>query len=124
MTEFGKIGLGSKDSVKLKPAKVKILGFKSEEVQKEGKKVGTKIALICTHPDKESVEISGVTFISGKKVKTTGMWLQLDEDRLIAKSSALAHCLNYLKVANLDEVTGKEVDTETDEKGYLCIKAY
>lgn len=122
----GKIGIGNKENVKLKPAKVKILGYKIEmQKDKDKKDVGEKVTFTCHHPDKtESIELSSVSYRIGKEFKTSGLWFKLDEDGLIPKQSALAQLLVFLKVTNLDDTTGKDADTELDDKGYLCFKAY
>jgi hypothetical protein len=126
-TEKGKIGIGTKEGVSLKPALVTILGYKIE-MQKEKatqKEIGEKVSVICKHPDKpENIEISSVSYKKLKEIKTTGLWFKLDADNLIPKNSGMAQLLNILKASNLDEITGKEVMTELDEKGYLCFKAY
>lgn len=126
-TEKGKIGIGTKETVSLKPAMVKIIGFKIE-MQKEkvsGKEIGEKVSVICKHPDKpENIEISTVSYRKGKEIKTTGLWFKLDADNLIPKSSGLAQLMNVLNAVCLDNLTGKEIMTELDEKGYLCFKSY
>ena len=124
--EKGKIGIGNKELISLKPALVKIIGFKIEmQKDKDHKDVGEKVSVICKHPDKtENIEISAVSFKKGKEIKTSGLWFKLDEDKLIPKQSALANFLVFLKANNLDEITGKDAMTELDEKNYLCFKAY
>lgn len=124
--EKGKIGIGTKDTISLKPAKVKILGFGVVPVKdKNNKDIGDKVKILCKHPDKdESIEISSVVYRKGKEIKQSGLWFKLDDEELIPKSSALANFLFCIGCKNLDEVTGKEVDTELDDKNYLCFKAY
>jgi|SRR3990167_4400572 len=124
--EKGKVGIGTKDSVALKAASVKVFGYRVEmQKDKAGKDVGEKVAVICQHPDKpENIEISSVAFKKGKEIKQSGLWFKLDSEGLIPKSSALANFLNSLHARNLDEITGKEVMTELDEAGYLTFKAY
>lgn len=124
--EKGKIGIGTKENVSLKPTNVKILGYKIEmQKDKNDKDVGEKVSVICKHPDKEEqIEISSVSYKKGKEIKTSGLWFKLDQDQLITKQSALASFLNFLNSKNLDEIVGKEITTELDEKNYLCFKAY
>jgi hypothetical protein len=124
--EYGKIGIGNKENISLKPATVKIMGFKVEmQKDKDNKDVGEKVSITCKHPDKpETIEISSVSFKKGKEIKTSGLWFKLDPDKMIPKQSALANFLQFIKANNLDEITGKDVPTELDEKGYLCFKAY
>jgi len=124
--EKGKIGIGTKENVSLKPATVKILGYKIEmQKDKNDKDVGEKVSVICKHPDKEEqIEISSVSYRKGKEIKTSGLWFKLDQDELIPKQSALANLLNSLNVKNLDDLVGKDALTELDDKNYLCFKAY
>jgi len=124
--EKGKIGIGNRENVSLKPATVKILGYKIEmQKDKNDKDVGEKVSVICKHPDKEEqIEISSVSYRKGKEIKTSGLWFKLDQDELIPKQSALANLLNSLNVKNLDDLVGKDALTELDDKNYLCFKAY
>lgn len=125
-TEYGKIGIGTKENVSLKPAIVKVMGYRVEmQKDKDNKDVGEKVCIICKHPEKEeNIEISSVSYKKGKEIKTSGLWFKLDADSLIPKQSALANFLQFIKANNLDEVTGKDITTELDEKNYLCFKAY
>lgn len=125
-TEYGKIGIGNKENISLKPSIVKILGFEVEmQRDKNNKEVGEKVSISCKHPDKiESISISSVSFQKGKEIKTSGLWFKLDEDKLIPKQSALAQLLSFLHVRNLNEITGKDISTMLDENNYLCFKAY
>lgn len=124
--EKGKIGIGNKEGVLLKPTMVKIVGFKIEmQKDKDQKEVGEKVSVICKHPDKpENIEISSVSYKKGKEIRTSGMWFKLDVDNLIPKQSALAEFLRFIKATNLDGIVGKDAMTELDEKNYLCFKAY
>ena len=124
--EIGKIGIGTKENVALKPALVKVISYKVEmQKDRDNKDVGEKVSVTCKHPDKdENIEISAVSYKKGKEIKTSGMWFKLDVDNLIPKQSALAGFLVYLKADNLDALVGKEIPTELDEKNYLCFKAY
>ena len=124
--EIGKIGIGTKENVALKPAIVKIISYKVEmQKDRDGKDVGEKVSVTCKHPEKdENIEISSVSYKKGKEIKTSGMWFKLDSDNLIPKQSALASFLAYLTALNLDAIVGKEVPTELGEKNYLCFKVY
>lgn len=124
--EKGKIGIGTKENISLKPAIVKILGYAIEmQKDKDNKEVGEKVSVMCKHPDKtENIEISSVSFKKGKEIKTSGLWFKLDADNMIPKQSALASFLIFLNAGNLDEIVGKDALTELDEKNYLCFKAY
>jgi len=124
--EKGKIGIGTKETVSLQPARVKILGYKVVMQQNKAKvDIGEKVAVICKHPEREeNIEISAVAYRKGKDFKTSGLWFNLDTDNLIPKQSALAIFLTFLQANNLDDLVGKEVPTELDEKNYLCFKVY
>jgi len=124
--EKGKIGVGTKENVALKPLNVKIISYSIEAVKdKNERSVGEKVSVTCKHPDKdEFIDISSVSYKKGKEIKTSGLWFKLDEDNLIPKQSALAGFLVYLKVANIDALIGLDVPTELDEKNYLTFKAY
>ena len=124
--EKGKIGIGNKENISLKPAIVKLLGYKVEmQKDKDNKDVGEKVSVICKHPDKpENIEISAVSFKKGKEIKTTGTWFKLDAEGKIVKGSATASLIIGLKANNLDETKGKDAETELDDKGYLVFKAY
>jgi len=124
--EKGKIGIGTKENISLKPALVKIASYKIEmQKDRDGKEVGEKVSVTCKHPEKdEMIEISAVSYKKGKEIKTSGMWFKLDIDGLIPKQSALASFMLYLKADNLDAIVGMDVPTELDEKNYLCFTAY
>jgi len=125
-TEFGNIGVGTKENISLKPALVKVISYKVEmQKDRDNKEVGEKVSLICKHPDKdENIEISSVSYKKGKEIKTSGLWFKLDADGLIPKQSALASFLASLSAVNLNAIIGKDIPTELDEKNYLCFKAY
>lgn len=114
------LGIGTKETVALKPAKVKIV---KATVEPAGK--GKKVSCEVKHPEKEeTIKISELRYIKGTEVVVSGTWLNQDEDGLIRKGSALANLLNHLGCKTIKELEGKEVDTELDAKGYLCFKAY
>lgn len=115
-----KTGIGTKESEKLKPAKVKI---ESVEVRDVGK--GKKVICSCKHPDKaETIDISAVQYVRDKKIATTGLWFNEDADKMIQKNSALAVFLNSVGTKTANELVGKEVETVLDDKNFLCFKAY
>ena len=125
-SEFGKIGIGTKENIALKPAIIKVISYAIEmQKDREGKDVGEKVSITCKHPEKEEqIVISSVSYKKGKEIRTSGMWFKLDIDNLIPKQSALAGFLTFLNVENLDALIGMEILTEFDEKNYLCFKAY
>lgn len=121
------VGIGTKETVSLKPAPVTITGIKIEmQSNKEGKEIGKKVVFICKHPEKdEPVEISSVKYIQNQKVRTSGTWYSLDEDKKINKQSALASLMVKWNILVLKEAEGKtNIETELDDKSYLCFKAY
>lgn len=116
------IGIGTKEIENLKPATVRIVNVNIEEVGKKGNK---KLVCSCKHPDREEeINLSAVKYNQKDKLVTSGLWLNKDEDDLIRKGSALANFMENVSVTTLLELVTKEVPTTTDEKGYLCFKAY
>ena len=116
------IGIGTKEVESLKPAKVRIVDVVVEEVGKNNNK---KVVCTCKHPDREEkIKLSGVKYNLKDKLVTSGLWLNRDEDDLIRKGSALANFMEHIEAKTLLEMVTKEVHTTTDDKGYLCFKAY
>jgi len=116
------IGTLETEKTKLKPAKLKIVAFKIEHIEKAH---NDKVVFEAKHPDAEdTIKISAVSCLNGKQVITTGTWFNLDADEKIVKDSALANLLVSLNVTNLNDTIGKEIDTEAEEHGYLVFKAY
>ena len=116
-----KLGIGNiePEKVSLKPALVKIVNVKIETLSK-----AKKVSFEVKHPAKEeTIKISSVAYLVGREVKVTGTWLNLDRENKIQKGSALAVLLNKLSVLTIEQVIGKEIETELDDK-YLCFKAY
>lgn len=114
-------GIGNKEVESLKPAKVAIKSANIEEVGDKGNK---KVVCSVKHPDKEEeIKISAVKYAQKDKIKVVGLWVNLDEDKLIRKGSSLATFLVKVGAGNIKELEGKEVDTDLDDKGYLCFKA-
>ena len=120
-----KIGVGSMEAETLKPVDVLVTGSRIQVVEKDGKKIGEKVVLICKHPDREeSLEISKVKFLKNDKVTTSGLWFNLDKENNIVKNSALARTLNFNMLTNVDSFTGQTLPTDLEGNGYLCVKAY
>jgi len=114
--------VGTKEVEALKPEKVKLVGVSIKEV---GEKKNEKVAVSIKHSQRdELIDISSVTYIIKGKVKSSGLWINLDEDGLIRKGSALAVFLSKAGVEALADLAGKEYDTCLDDKGYLTFKAY
>jgi hypothetical protein len=118
-----KIGIGNEEAITLKPVNVKIQDVKVEEVGTTKK--GKKVICACKHPDNElPIKISAVKYEKKGKLETSGLWVNLDSKKLIRKDSALAVFLNSVGAKTIEELKDKSIGTCTDEKGYLCFKAY
>jgi len=116
--------IGTKEIETLKPAKVKVMNVDLVEV-KFGNKTNEKVVLSCKHPDREEpINISTVKVLKKDKVKTSGIWYNMDEEKNIQKNSVLAGFLIFAGVENLKQLVEKEFDTIADDDGFLCIKAY
>lgn len=125
-------GIGNKERKLSLPAKpVVVQGKLAEPVigkvgsKNAGKEVGKKLSLLCKHPDKEElIKISELVFVSGKTVKTSTIWINVDEDGNIEKGSILSILLDKYQAKNVNELVGKTLQTELDENKFLAIKAY
>jgi len=116
--EIGTLKSEKKES--LKPKKVKIVNVKIRDTKK-----GKIVEVEVKHPDKEDViHISSTSYLRDRQVISGGLWLTLDKEEKIQKGSALALFLSRLEVTKPIELIGKEVDTELDDKEWLCFKAY
>jgi|TARA_R100000750_G_scaffold57858_1_gene45140 hypothetical protein len=116
------IGIGTKEATALKPAKVTVVSAIVEEV---GEKKNKKVVFLVKHPEKaDPIKISSVKYLKGNQVVTSGTWLNMDEDGLIRKGSALALVLEKVFAKKISDLVAKEFDTDVDEKNYLCIKVY
>jgi len=104
----------------LEPKKVKIVKVSLRETKK-GKVLDCEVK----HPDKEeSISISSVAYLRDKQVVNSGLWYTLDSKENIQKGSALATFISKNGIKTPIELESKEVDTELDENGWLCFKAY
>jgi len=129
-----KIGIGTKETEKLKPGKVQVVAIDiSPPKNKEGniikstsgKEYDDKVTFICKHPNKEeTISISQAKYEKNNKLTEAGIWFHQDEDGLIPKNSVLSSVLRYYKVNSIGDLKGKELETVTDDGGFLCIKAY
>lgn len=114
--------IGDKEKQAIKPARVKVVGIRIEDIEKAKAK---KIICVIKHPDMEdNFDISAVQYLKGKEVKQSGLWLKFDEDNKIQKGSATANFITYLGSNTIQGIVGKDVDTVADDKGYLVFKAY
>ena len=114
---------GTKEIELLKPEKVKIVKVEVIEV---GEKKNKKLVCSVNHPgNPDPIQISRVKYEATKgALKTVGLWINLDEDNKIRKKSALSVLMNFLNVKKPSELKGKEVETASEDTGYLCLKAY
>ncbi len=126
-------GIGTKEPKVLTAKKVTVVGRKIEAVigktKNPGKEVGKKLVLIVKHPDKEEpINISEIIYIvdnkTGKLIKSSALWLNMDEDGNIQKGSLIAKLLEKYGKKTVDELIGIELETELDNMNYLAIKAY
>lgn len=116
------IPIGTKEQKKLEPTIVKIV---KAEVKLVGDKGNKKVSCTCKHPEREeAIIISSVAYKDGNTIKHSGLWLNKDEDGNIKKGSALAQLLSYYGCLNIRALEDKEIGTELDDKGYLCLKSY
>jgi hypothetical protein len=114
--------IGNEETIALKPALVKIKDIISEEI---GEKKNKKIVFHVKHPDNEElIKISSIKWENKGKLEVSGTWVNLDSKGELRKNSALVCFMVFNKVDNLQQFKDKEILTVTDEKGYLCFKAY
>jgi hypothetical protein len=120
-TETGTI---EKKSLEAKPVLILSVDIR-EQTNKEGKVVGDKVICLSKHPDREDpIEISTLSYLKNKSVKTSGLWFNLDEENKIAKDSALGAFLGFCEVKTISQLKELQLETELDDAGYLCFKAY
>jgi len=119
------IGIGTKEKQSLSAKPVKVISHRIDPVKnKEDKDVGDKLVLVCKHPEREDpIELSKVTYLKGKQVTSSGLWVHQDEDGLIPKNSALSTAMKKYGCSIIKDFDGKEIETEIDGM-YLVIKAY
>lgn len=122
--------VGTKDRVvnTVPEAKVKIASVVIQETKKNGEKMSTPLAqVMIKHPDKEELlTISKIKYIEGKDVLVKGLWVQLDADGKIQKSSAIDVLLKFTNSKTLEELYTKDIEAvhESEESKFLCLKAY
>ena len=106
----------------LKPERVKIVRVEVIEV---GEKKNKKLVCSVAHSEKEDpIQISRVKYEVKGTLKIVGLWINIDDDKKLRKNSALAVLMNFLNVKKAKELEGLEVDTVSEDTGYLCFKAY
>lgn len=123
-TEYMDVGVG-KEMLPLQPVKVKVVRTEEREViGSDGKSIGNKLVLVVNHPSMPELEISKVKYETNKKLTTSGLWIRRDNEGKIPFKSALACLLLYYKAGAIRSLIGKEIETTTDEGGYIIAKAY
>lgn len=116
------LGIGNEEAITLKPATVRVLGVRVDEV---GAKKSKKVVCIVKHPDaKDNIEISSIKYESKGKLEVAGLWINKDSKGLIRKGSALATFMGYIGINQVGQATGKDIATIQDDKGYLVFKIY
>jgi hypothetical protein len=125
------LGIGTKETASLKPAKVKIVNVTIKDKTKEGKEMKVPLAEInVKHPEKdETIPMTKIKLERNGKLEVVATWVQTDEEdgvQKIVKSSALAYLMNFLGVSALADIYGKEIEAieQSKEDAYLCLKAY
>lgn len=119
---FEDLDIGTKESVKLKPAHVKIVKI---TIAPFGKKGANKVTCSVQHPESlQPINISSVRLERKQKLETTGLWINMDDEKKLQKGSALVHFLNFLGCKTIRELEGKWCHTIEDDSGYLVFKAY
>ena len=118
--------IGTKESVKLSAGLFVVKAVSIETVKrKTGEVVGDKVMLSIQHPDAQDfVALSSVAYLKNKSVKQSALWYMEDSEGNIPKNSAVAETMRFYKKNKLKEFEGTAINTEVDDKGYLCIKAY
>lgn len=123
MTNIEDLKVGNKEIEKLKPCKVKI---KKVEVIEVGEKKNKKLNCWVEHKDsKELVQISSIKYeTKNNKLEVIGLWINIDDEGLIRKGSALSKIIDFTKSLNIKGLEGKEIETIMDDRGYLVFKGY
>ncbi len=117
------VTIGTKEATKLQPSEVEIVKAYIEEV---GTKNAKKVVCEVSHPQsQDAIKISSAKVQKEKnKLEVCGLWVNLDEDKLIRKNSNLAKFLTFLNAPNISGLSRKKCQTILDDNGYLVFKAY
>ena len=113
------------DVPQIKPGTGKVISYRIDDIiDKTNKAIGKKLVLIVkqNNYDKE-IEISGVQYVKDKKIKTSGLWLKLDEDGKLPFNMGVSIMLRHLNITAIKDIVGKDIMTATNEGGYLVVKA-
>ena len=99
---------------------------KVEFKDKEGKhKESHKLVLKCKHPEVDEVlEITSVKYEVGDKIKTSGLWIYKDNEGKLPFNSAVSKLVLFKGKRQLADLKGEQLETTTDDGGYLIVKAY
>lgn len=110
------------------PAIVTIASVTIKTTNAEGKKMSSPLVEFhVKHPDKpELIKITKVKYLDGENLKTSGFWIQTDDDDKFFKGSTVDIILKKLGCETLQDTYNKEIDTveESKDNKYLCLKAY
>lgn len=121
--------VGNIETVKLQPGKVVAKDVTIEIQRKKDSEViaGKIVHVRCKHPDREElIDITKVLYRKDakEKVKESGLWYNEDKEGNIQKGSAVAVLMNFVGKTTLRALENTELETETNDAGYLCFKAY
>lgn len=118
--------ISTANKIKLEAKKVMCIGIEEYTPNdKEGKEQRAKVVLEVNHPDRDvAIKISKAKYEKDGVLKTAGMWITLGDDGKLVGTCALALVMKHYGLAKPKEFVGKDLETTTDEKGYLIIKAY
>lgn len=122
------VGNTEKESNKLAPSQITIVGIREKTEKSEG--VKHKVPLIqflCKHPDRlDPIAISKIKVIDEENVLTKTTWADLDKDENIQMGSALDDVLKFFEEDCLADIEGKNVHTvvESKDSSFLCLKLF
>lgn len=110
---------------KCKVTSMQIIDVIVREGKDKGKEIGKKLVMKVKHPDSNvELEISKVKYEKANKLAESGLWVMKDKDGKLPFKSATASMLRYYMARTVKEMEGKDIETATDDQGYLLVKAY
>lgn len=129
------VGSLEKESNKLAPSQVTIVGTNEKTEKSDGTKHKLPLVqILCVHPDKtEPIAISKIKVLigdieseEGQKSITKTTWAQLDKEENIQKGSAIDDVLKFFDVDCLADLDGKTCNTvaENKDSSFLCLKLF
>ncbi len=122
------VGNLEKESNKLAPSLVTIVGIKEETEKSDGTKYKVSLVkFLCKHPEKPyPISISKIKLIVDEKVITKATWAPLDKDGNIQMGSAVDDVLKFFEVDCLADIEGKKIHTvvESKDSSFLCLKLF